>query len=448
MLRKIAFVAFAVALLAWSPLAALADEPTSEQCAAALQKSTVTVRVRLHPEAKAADDHAGDETGIERDPLKQVTVCSGVAVAERFVVTTAFAAADSQIRITLAGGEQAEAKLRVLDEFSGLALLEVDDLKLPNLEFAEQSPVAGGWVMTAAAWGAEQPLVSVGIVGGVNRAIKGYVYPPLLQCDIRPAETSSGAGIIDRSGRLLGIIVAADSPEVHRGWLYAVPVSHVQRLLRTRSDRTHEDSVVVLKRRRPSVGVELETTDAGISVRRVVPGSPAEKAGIEPGDRIVTAEGTNVRSLYDALRPTLYKQPGDTMSFQILRGEEKKTIDLVLGGGVELPTASLEVLGKLVAPKIDLSLNPKRNGGSSPQAADVTIREVYSAQPVTAENKDAALASEKLRVLEKATERYRMVIEQQQRELSRMEEERREQIEQLESLKSQLESLKKKPAGR
>jgi membrane-associated protease RseP (regulator of RpoE activity) len=212
-----------------------------------------------------------------------------------------------------------------------------------------------------------------------------------------------------------------------------VPVSHVQRLLRARQDRSREDTVVVLKRRRPTVGLVLESGDAGVTVSRVHAASPAEKAGIQPGDRIVQADGLNVRSVYEAVRPTLYKQPGDTLTFLIRRGEEEKQIEVVLGGGVELPGASLSVLGQLMAPKIDLGLAIKRDGAQRAQAAEVTIRENFSAVPGSAEGQGGA-NGDKERLLEKANERYRNVIAQQQRELARQEEELRRQGEMIESL--------------
>lgn len=439
----------------------VAEELSAEACAARLQKATVTIRIRLHPQtAKEGEESDSEEAAQTNDAAAHVTVCSGVAVGERLIVTAAFAAADSQIRITLPGGDQTDARLRVLDEFSGLALLETNDsaskkdaaIRFASLPFAEQAPTAGSWIMAAAAWGAEQPLVSVGVVGGLDRAIKGFVYPPLLQCDVRPAETSCGAGIIDRQGRLVGVVVAGDRPETNQGWLYAVPVSHVQRLLRARIEKSREDSVVVLKRRRPTLGVTLEPTEAGVFVNRVVSASPADKAGIKKGDRIVAAEGTNIRSVYEAVRPTLYKQPGDTMTFLVERDGEEHTIELVLGGGVELPSASLSVLGQLVAPKIDIGLSSRRSRAGVVEP-DVTISEVYSVpaagsarQVSEAADKAGAASANKLRLLEKANERYRLVIEHQQRELARREEERQQQTELIEALKSELNEAKQQTA--
>lgn len=422
-------------ILALTPLAAplCADDLTPEQCAAQLHKSTLTVRIRLRPDP--AKEPAADEEG--NSSSAHVTVCSGVAVSEKLVVTAAFAAADSQIRLTLPGGEQTDARLRVLDEFSGLALLEATDAKFTQVPFsAAAKPVAGGWVMSAAGWGAEQPLVSVGIIGGVNRAIKGYVYPPLLQCDLRPAETSSGAPIVDRHGELVGVIVGGDRPESQRGWLYAVPVSHVQRLLRARNEKAKEDSVVVLKRRRPTCGLDLEPGDTGILVSKVEASGPADKAGMKIGDRILTADGQNVRYLYEAKRSTLYKQPGDTMTFVVQRGDEQKKFELVLGGGVELPSASLDKLGELVAPKIDMNLAIR----GSKSLPSVTIKEPYGTDTP---GQREALTADKLRILEKLNAEYKLKIDQQQKEIVRIAEERRLQEEALEAIKAELEAVKR-----
>src|SRR5205085_10144770 len=63
------------------------------------------------------------------------------------------------------------------------------------------------------------------------------------------------------------------------------------------------------------------------SVSKVEAGGPAERAGMKIGDRILTADGQNVRYLYEAKRSTLYKQPGDTITFVVQRGEEQKRFE-------------------------------------------------------------------------------------------------------------------------
>src|SRR5262245_29153945 len=224
--------------------AARGDEPASwEWAAKKIQQATVTVRI------------GGDTPEDSQSPA--VTVVSGLCIRDGRVVTAAFAGSDTPIRLTLPSGKQAEAKVQVVDEYSGLALLKADTASLVPLSSAEIVPAVGSELLTAAAWGLQQPLVSRGIVGGTDRKHPGANYPPLLQCDCVTMSTSTGAGLVDRLGRLIGVIVAADREGDRRGWAYAVPVAHVQRLLRAADEQTG-DSIVLLKRRRPVVGMVLD----------------------------------------------------------------------------------------------------------------------------------------------------------------------------------------------
>jgi serine protease Do len=301
-----------------------------------------------------------------------VAVFSGVSLGKGLAVAPLGAASAGRIRITLAGGEQTEAKARVLDEYSGLALLELDKKTSPGLELAEGLPEVGSWVLSAAAWGVERPVVSLGIISGIDRTLRGASFPPLLQADLRTAETSSGAGLVDQDGRLLGVVVAADSLDERRGWTYAVPASHIRRLLRARAENADDKSIVVLQRRRPSVGMVLgQAEHVVVSAREK--NSPAEKAGIRVGDQIISADGVAIRSAYQAVQPVLVRQPGDTLTYVVEQKDGRKTIEVVLGGGVAMPHAPADGLGSLV-PKIDLELIGK--AGARSKTAGGGVREL------------------------------------------------------------------------
>ena len=91
------------------------------------------------------------------------------------VVTAAFAGSDSRVRLTLAGGTQADGKLQLIDEYSGLALLKCDTKGLSPIDLAQAAPAVGQELITAAAWGLEKPLVARAIVGGVDELDGGLV---------------------------------------------------------------------------------------------------------------------------------------------------------------------------------------------------------------------------------------------------------------------------------
>jgi S1-C subfamily serine protease len=406
-----------------------------ESAAKKLQAATVTVRILT----SKSDTSTAD-----------ATVCSGVCVREGQIVTAAMAGTDSSIRLTLAGGKQADARLQVIDEFSGLALLKCDATPenqgpAKPLEFAGHAPAVGGGVMTASGWGVEQPLVSLGIVAGTERQRQGANYPPLIQCDLRTTETSSGAGVVDRQGKLVGVIVAADSAESRRGWAYAVPVSHVERLLRT-AEGQMQAGVTIIKRRRPVAGLKLDQIDDDIVVARVEAGGAADKAGIQVGDKVLATEGVAIRAVYQAMLPTLYKQPGDTMTFRIQRDAKVSDIQVVLGGGVEVSSAPLALLSGLMQPRVQVV---KEAGGYvARRPGDMnrsdTLREVFQpALPAEEPAPAAATPGEKIALLEKALDRYRAVIELQQRQLEGERQEREAQDERLKSLRQELETLRR-----
>lgn len=312
-----------------------------------LQAATVTVRV-IPPQTKinedapmpeddgaAAKGAAGDEEHNVQPPAKQVTVCSGASVGQGLVVTYAEISAQDEVRITIPGGEQAKAKLKVLDHVSGLTLLETDKKDMPSFSTAAKIPNVGAWVLAGAGWGAEKPVVSFGILAGANRNMRGATFPPLLQCDLRTADTSNGAPLVNQEGELIGIVVASGAVGNESRWTYAVPVKHVQRMVRA----LDPDQIIQIPNVRPVVGMRLDLGDTPdtVVVGRVFQGGPAEKAGVREGDRVITAEGMKIRNPYQVVGPLLAKQPGDTLTFTVRQGDKERELEIVLGGGTVLP---------------------------------------------------------------------------------------------------------------
>ncbi len=427
------------------------EAPSLEASAAAAQSCVATVRV--------LDAAQHDEKSLPR-----VTVCTGVCVEKGWIVTPAFAGSDSQIRLTLPGGEQSAARLRVIDEYSGLALLEADTKELKVLKPANASPKIGGWLVSAAAWGVEQPVISHGILSGRERTVGGMQYPPLLQVDLRTTETSSGAAVVNIAGELLGLVVLVDDGKDRRGFTFAVPVSHVQRLLRARvaqgvvdkpmeaqgpdaeQSRVKEvnTSVVILKRRRPIVGMVLDGIGESVLIKRIEKNSPAEKAGLKVGDIIQAVDGVQIRSVYQAVTPVLYKQPGDTITYQVQQGQEIRQVEVVLGGGVELPRASAETIGQFIRPKVDIEgtgrgVYVKRTPGRA-EVAEV----LAPAEGAALDEQRLSTPAEQVKLLERALDSYRAVITYQQGQLSQREEERHVTEQHIKTLERDIELLKRR----
>jgi S1-C subfamily serine protease len=351
-----------------------------EQAAEKLVAATVTVRsvasssANDQPDRKTPatsrpkgaserDNRGADNRGADkRSPAgNEVTVFSGVSLGRGLIVTFhAMPEAEAdwpRFRITLRGGDQAEATLCVLDRHSGLILLEIDNDQLPELTLARGAPKLGSAVLTAAAAGVESPAVSAGILGAVERTPTGIDLPPLLQCDLRTTETSSGAAVVDSQGELLGIVAATGQPGSLAGWTYALPARHIERVVAAKVD----GKTIELKRRRPVVGFTLGggEREGTVLVERVNRSGPAADAGIQAGDLIVETDGVKIRSAYQAIDQILKKQPGDRISFLVQRGNRSLKFDVLLEGGAlsvaaAPPATDVQVGPQLCARRVDI----------------------------------------------------------------------------------------------
>ncbi len=416
----IATILLALAQAASEPIRAQ-DPPAGDwkQTAAALQRSIVTVRIRRTPvEAAPTDEAKPDAKSAEQ---ASVTVCTGFCVAPNKVITATLAATDDRIRLTLAGGAQSDARLLAIDEYSGLSLLSCEGKELSPLKLASDQPAVGEYVMAGAAWGVDKPIVSLGIVGATDRTLSGLLLPPLLQCDLRTVETSSGSPLATKQAEVTGIVLAIEEAKAQRGWTYAIPASHIRRLLRsvegaTKVAANEKQPVVVLKRRRPIVGMVLEGNEEAVLVQRITAGGPAEKAGMKVGDRVILADGVVIRSAYQAVLPTLHKQPGDSIRYRVQREDGERDIEIILGGGVELPQLSQNEFGQLIQPRIEIGRS--KDGTFFAQSRPGHLREVSQPPlPPEPEVPAAPTAEQKIDLLIKSLERYQAVIEAQQKEI-------------------------------
>jgi S1-C subfamily serine protease len=420
-----------------------AVEISTEEASARLAAATVTVRILPGKSELGAADKtpaaspARAVDSVAASPARavdSVTVLSGVCVGPGLIATFVSPAEhveqqSSRFRITLPDGEQARAVLRVVDHYSGLLLLEIPGVRFPFLPPADGAPRVGAQVLTAAAAGVEKPAVSSGIVGGVDRSPGTSGLPPLLQCDVRTSETSSGAAIVDRDARLLGVIAVTRIPGERMGWTYAVPERHVRRLLAAKAEG---DKLVILERQRPSVGLTMQPgpREGTVEVEHVVPGGAADKAGIRQGDLILEADGRKIRSAYQAVDLILNRQPGDKLPLVVAHGDEQKDVDLVLEG--QSPTTAATAGN--VGPQLKMRVVGRNQIEVQNHAGEVGIQNDQSA---------ARSPGDELEMLKIQLAAFEKVIGRFQAELRRRDKQQAETDEVLESLRGEVDSLRK-----
>jgi hypothetical protein len=191
----------------------------------------------------------------------------------------------------------------------------------------------------------------------------------------------------------------------------------------------------------------LGPTETGeVVVKQVGEGGPAGKAGIQPGDQILAADGIVIRSVYQAVRPLLYKQPGDTMTFDVSgRDGAIRTVEVVLGGGVVLPSAPSFKLANVIEPKVTVSGQPivaarSARGGVAEVLAPAEGDDNAPLDPA-AETIESLLG--KIKLQERALELYRSALAAQKTKLDEAEAQRQQTEAQIRLLEAELELLKR-----
>jgi len=347
-MKRLSLALVLVASVSWLS-AARASEPTlAEEAAfrAAVERVAGGVLGIAPLALTAAEGEA--EAAAGRGPA------TGFAIAKGIVVTTAFAVPDDvdSAVIVLADGGRRAATVRARDASRGLVLLAADDL--PDVPAAEPVPRGelrpGQWAIAVGrGWDAATPGVAVGIVSATDR-----VWGKAVQTDAAVSPMNYGGPLVDIAGRVIGILapLPADTAGMKEGTeLYdagigfAVPLEDVLAVL-PRLERGESLAAGVL-------GIGYRSRDAINGepvIASVRQGSPAAKAGLKPGDRIVRIDGRAVRRIADARHAIAPRYAGDTISVTVERAAEKdpRTIAVQATLVEELPAWRQATIGVVV----------------------------------------------------------------------------------------------------
>ncbi len=286
-----------------------------------------------------------------------VSTRQGTSEGSGFVVTHAggnsymvtnnhVVAGATSAEVLLPDGRHYTAQVQGTDPLEDIAVLRVPDGGLPLAEFGDSTKVKPG--QPVAAIGSPEGAtgfgsVTVGVISAVHRTLSnlrsgrsqtGENLPDVIQTDAPINPGNSGGPLADADGRVIGINTAGETAANSIG--FAIPSLIAKRIA--------EDLIAGRKPGHPYVGVSYQDIAAylaghasssiqgyGIVVSCVVPGSPADRAGIKGKDvveKIDAIDLNNGETLGGVLQ--LHK-PGDTVPFVVLRAGSQTTLNVTLG---------------------------------------------------------------------------------------------------------------------
>ena len=275
---------------------------------------------------------------------KEQSLGSGVIVsADGYILTANHVVAEAdEVKVSIADSKKEyTAKIIGKDRATDVAVLKIQAVNLPAVTLADSDQLEIGDVVLALGnpFGIGQT-VTMGIVSALGRNGLGFNgYENFIQTDAAINPGNSGGALVDAEGRLVGINTAIISRSGgNQGIGLAVPVNMARRVL--------ERLVSGGKITRGYLGILPQDIDAGLAkqfnlpgeegalVGDVTPDSPAAKAGLKPGDVILSVNGKPITG-QENLKVTISQlEPGTPATLKIVRNGVNKTIVVTLG---ELP---------------------------------------------------------------------------------------------------------------
>lgn len=280
-------------------------------------------RATVGVHSQVPQTHVSAAIGLGTDRRGTGTLIS----AEGFILTVHYLLLGAQnVMVTLASGDQLPARIVAKDYNTGLGLLKIDGSNYPRLDVvSSEGCVPGQEAFTVSSLGGEKRCADSGIITytGPFDAVWEFVLDRCLCVTASSLNIGlSGGPICNTRGQVIGIsyLNFADMGRAVLG----VPG---ECFLQTR-DELIQFGKRVSAPPKAWLGLLSYTLRQHVVIAGVMPGSPGDKAGLQQGDLVITADGRDIserRSLYDTLRN---RRPGDSISLKVLRNNRVYQIDV------------------------------------------------------------------------------------------------------------------------
>jgi S1-C subfamily serine protease len=299
------------------------------------QSAIVAVAERVSPAIVTLEVTAADGDGIGSGVIYSA---DGWIVTNKHVVEDATA-----IVVRLKDGRDFEGTIYGIDTLTDLAVIKIDAAGLPTATLGRSGGIKVG--QTAIAIGSPLGVytnsVTAGIVSALGRDITTESGPinGLIQTDAAINPGNSGGALVDSSGAVIGINTAISSEGAGIG--FAIPIDIARPIL--------EQALAGVPLSRPWIGVRYTALDLRVARENdlsvsagawimadgttspIVPGSPAERAGLKGGDIITAVNETAIDGAHPLQDLLVQYSPGTTITLTVLRDGSLITITVELG---------------------------------------------------------------------------------------------------------------------
>ena len=345
MIRKIIPIYFLLVSGILSDEIAMSRETAITRAIEKVGPAVASINIEQHVASLSFDPFFG--FGFPQDIIPMKSSGSGVVISPDGYVLTNYHVIQGADRITviLAGGNEYDAQVVGSDETSDLSLLKLDGNDFPYAELGDSDDlIIGEWII---AIGnpfqlfsvSNKPSASVGIVSAKHMDFgqqkSGKVFQDMIQTDAAINPGNSGGPLVNAIGEVIGIntfiFTGSDYAQGSIGIGFAIPINAAKRIAKELRVTGHVDrgysTGLVVQSVTKSIAKYLDIPfKDGVIIVEVNTSSPAFKAGLEPGDVIISVNNTKVYMPSDIRKVILENdlRSGDILSLKIYRNGKKK----------------------------------------------------------------------------------------------------------------------------
>ena len=257
---------------------------------------------------------------------------SGLILTNAHVVANA-----DEVTVKLTDTREFKAKVVGSDKLSDVAVLKIDAKNLPTVRIGDpQRARVGEWVVAIGSPFGLENTVTAGIVSAKSRTLPDEGYVPFLQTDVPINPGNSGGPLFNMSGEVIGINSQIYSRSGgYQGLSFAIPIDVAMKVERQLVDHG--------KVTRGRLGIGIEPVNAelaktlgldkptGAMVGSVERGSPADKAGVTPGDVVLQFNGKTIDRANELPPMVSDLTPGSKVKVQVWHQGKSRELNVVLG---------------------------------------------------------------------------------------------------------------------
>lgn len=284
---------------------------------------------------------------VPQQAAPQQSLGSGFIIREDGLIVTNNHVIDKadviKVQITERTKESFNAKLIGKDSKTDIALIKIEaKRKVPFVKLGSSADVqVGEWV---AAFGNPYGYghsMTKGIISAIGRELDDLNSFPFMQTDASINPGNSGGPLVNTQGEVIGVNAAIDSRA--QGIGFVIPIDVAKSVI----PQLEKNGTI----ERGFIGINLADLDEenakslnikqteGALVTQVMPGTPGEKAGLQPYDLIVDYDGKAVTTSGDLIRDVLVTPVGKKVALKVIRNSKPKNISVTIGSSNDMKAA-------------------------------------------------------------------------------------------------------------